>query len=149
VSGRVTAIGDSVMLGAKSQLAAKGIAVYAQVSFQFRSAGALIASLRSKGALGSTVLIHLGTNGPWSTATCDSVMAQLSGVRVVFMNVKVPRSWETASNGAIASCPSRHGAPVLDWRGYSSSHPDWFYADGIHLRPAGAAGYASLVASGT
>lgn len=137
------------MLGAKSQLSAKGIAVYAQVSFQFRSAGALISSLRSKGALGSTVLIHLGTNGPWSTATCDSVMAQLKGVRVVFMNVKVPKSWEAASNAAIAACAGRHGAPVLDWRGYSSSHPDWFYADGIHLRPAGAVGYASLVASGT
>ena len=69
MAGRVTAVGDSVMLGAKSQLAAKGVAVYAQVSFQFRSAGSLSLALRSKGALGSTVLIHLGTNGPWSTAT--------------------------------------------------------------------------------
>lgn len=137
------------MLGAKSQLAAKGVAVYAQVSYQFRSAGSLVSSLRAQGALGSTVLIHLGTNGPWNTATCDSVMAKLAGVRVVFMNVKVPKPWEGASNAAISSCARRHGAPVLDWRGYSSPHPDWFYADGIHLRPAGAAGYASLVASGT
>ena len=77
-------------------------------------------------------------------------MAQLSGVRVVFMNVKVPKSWEASSNAAVGSCASRHGAPVLDWRGYSSPHADWFYADGIHLRAREARlGYASLVASGT
>ncbi len=147
VSGRVTAIGDSVMLGAKGALTARGIRVYAQVSFQFRAAAVLIQSLRANGALGSIVVIHLGTNGPFSGASCDTTMHELVGVRVFFMDVKLPKSWEAASNASIASCAGRYGAPVIDWRGYSIGHPDWFYSDGIHLRPAGAAAYASLVVS--
>ena len=93
------------------------------------------------------MLIHLGTNGPWGASSCDAVMAQLKGVRVVFMNVKLPKPWEAASNAAISACAGRYGDGIIDWRGYSTPHPDWFYADGIHLRPAGAAGYAALVAS--
>ena len=27
---------------------------------------------------------------------------------------------------------------IADWATYSANHPEWFYADGIHFRPAGA-----------
>jgi hypothetical protein len=39
-------------------------------------------------------------------------------------------------------------ATLLDWRGASAGHPEYFWEDGIHLRPAGAAAYAALIASG-
>ena len=34
---------------------------------------------------------------------------------------------------------------VVDWHDISASHPNWFYPDGIHLTPDGAAGYTQLV----
>jgi hypothetical protein len=35
---------------------------------------------------------------------------------------------------------------VLDWLSFSAGHDDWFYGDGTHLRPSGAAAYARLIA---
>ena len=35
-------------------------------------------------------------------------------------------------------------AVLLDWHGYGGAHPEFFYDDGIHLRPEGAAAYAQL-----
>ena len=37
-------------------------------------------------------------------------------------------------------------AVLLDWHGYAGGHPEFFYDDGIHLRPDGAAAYARFVA---
>jgi hypothetical protein len=38
-------------------------------------------------------------------------------------------------------------ARLLDWRGTGAGHPEYFWNDGIHLRPAGAQAYTSLIAS--
>jgi lysophospholipase L1-like esterase len=35
---------------------------------------------------------------------------------------------------------------LLDWHGYGGAHPEFFYDDGIHLRPEGADAYARFVA---
>ena len=115
VSGRAcTAIGDSV--DARRQAAAhwrRGSLSHAQVSCPVpvgRRAHAPASAGRARSA--TTVLIHLGTNGPWSTATCDSVMAQLSGVRVVFMDVKVPPVvLKRPRMRRIASCREPRDAP--------------------------------------
>lgn len=37
---------------------------------------------------------------------------------------------------------------MLDWVAYSAGHPGWFAADGIHLGPGGAAGFARLLRRG-
>ncbi|MEA2647023.1 MAG: hypothetical protein QOE92_2106, partial [Chloroflexota bacterium] len=34
----------------------------------------------------------------------------------------------------------------VDWYGYSEGHAEWFWSDGTHLRPEGAAAYAALIA---
>jgi hypothetical protein len=34
----------------------------------------------------------------------------------------------------------------MDWLRLSQSHPEYFYDDGIHLRPAGQVAYAQLIA---
>jgi peptidoglycan hydrolase-like protein with peptidoglycan-binding domain len=36
---------------------------------------------------------------------------------------------------------------IADWATYSASRSDWFYGDGIHFRPSGAAAVASYIAS--
>jgi lysophospholipase L1-like esterase len=37
-------------------------------------------------------------------------------------------------------------ATLVDWHALSTSHPEWFWKDGIHLRPEGAEVYANLIA---
>jgi hypothetical protein len=68
--------------------------------------------------------------------------------RVVFINDKVPRPWEAPNNAVIDEGVQRYPNTVLvDWRGASLGRPDFFWDDGIHLRPEGAAQYAEMIAS--
>ena len=36
---------------------------------------------------------------------------------------------------------------IADWATYSASRPDWFYSDGIHMRPSGALAAATYIAN--
>jgi lysophospholipase L1-like esterase len=36
---------------------------------------------------------------------------------------------------------------LVDWHSAGGDHPEWFYDDGLHLRPDGATAYAQLVAA--
>jgi peptidoglycan/LPS O-acetylase OafA/YrhL len=147
----VTAIGDSVMLGAKGALEAKipGIHVDAAVSRQFGNGIDVIRALKAAGQLAPVVVIHLGTNG----VITDGHMAALQQLladrqRVIFLNLKVPRSWEAGDNAVIQNWVPKFGNAVLiNWNGEGSVHPEFFYGDHIHLNTAGQARYADLVAA--
>ena len=147
---RVTAVGDSVMLGAKAALVARipGTSVDAKVGRDFAEATGILRSLAAQGILGDEVVIHLGSNGPLTDQEFDDLMAALPGVkRVVFLNVKVPRSWERVVNQRLASGVARYpNAVLIDWRDAVDGKGAFFYKDGIHLKPAGAAFYADLIA---
>lgn len=145
------AIGDSVMLGAagplQGRLGPAGV-IDAKVSRQFVAGVATARQLRDEGRLGQVVIVHLGTNGPPRTRDVDALMAALAGVpRVLFVTVRMPRSWEAETNDTIRAVPSRYPqAAIVDWYTYSDGHRDWFLSDGIHLKPIGAQAYADLVA---
>lgn len=145
------AIGDSVMLGAVPQLtqAVRGVSIDAAVARQVSVGISILRGWRSAGLLGDVMIVHLGNNGTFTAAQFDEMMGVLSGVRlVVFVNVKVPRSWEGPNNAVIAGGVARYGNAVLvDWHGASAGRSDLFSRDGIHLRPEGARLYASLIAS--
>ena len=149
-SGPVTAVGDSVMNGAQTALQ-QSIGAISVDAAQARQADDLIALLQAKqatGQLGQIVVVHIGNNGPITSEQFDQMMQALAGVpKVVVVNVKVPRFWEGPNNGVLAEGIKRYANTVLvDWYGASSSRPELFWDDGIHLRPEGATVYAELVA---
>jgi peptidoglycan/LPS O-acetylase OafA/YrhL/lysophospholipase L1-like esterase len=147
----VTAIGDSVMLGAKGALEAKipGIQVNAAVSRQFGTAIDIIEQLKAAGQLSPVVVIHLGTNG----VITDGHMQRLKDLladrqRVIFLNTFVPRSWQNGDNDVIQRWVPQFGNAVLvNWNGEGSLHPEYFYSDHIHVNPAGQQRYADLIAA--
>jgi lysophospholipase L1-like esterase len=66
---------------------------------------------------------------------------------VVIINAHVDRPWEQQVNDTLAAGVRRYrNAVLLDWHGFAAQHPEFFYDDGIHLRPDGAAAYAQYVA---
>lgn len=141
------AIGDSVMLGARSQLRRKGFIVNATVSRQAYSAPAMV---RKRGAqLPRNLVVHLGTNGTFPLDTCRRIVANAGAQRRVFLvTVSVPRSWERSNNASIRKCarsfpPER--VTVVDWNALAKRHRAWFYSDRVHLKPAGALGFARLI----
>ncbi len=104
-------------------------------------------TMQQQGWLGPKVVVQLGENGPIRPGEFDQMMAALKGVpEVLFLTVKVPRSWEDDVNRElVAQVPRYPNAHLADWRAFSMPHPDWFYSDQIHLRPAGRAAYADFV----
>jgi hypothetical protein len=146
---QVTAVGDSVMLGAANQLAAAvgGIDVDAMVSRSMDAAIAVLQSRYETGTLANVVLLHIGNNGPIRDDQMDRIAALVGDDRrVLFLSLRVPRDWEAGNNDVIARGVERHrNFRLLDWRALSEDRPDVIWKDGIHLRPEGATYYAALV----
>jgi peptidoglycan/LPS O-acetylase OafA/YrhL len=149
---RVTAIGDSVMLGAAGALHARlGAASFidAAKKRQFSDAVTVIRTLRARGRLGKTVILHLGNNGPPRSGEIEALVRELRDVpRIVFVSVRVDKDWQDTVNAALRSgTRGSSAASVADWYAYSNGHRDWFWSDGTHLREQGAEEYARFVAS--
>jgi lysophospholipase L1-like esterase len=137
------------MLGAAAELkrAVPGIEVDAAVGRQV-SAGTDVLRARLAAGPYDTVIVQLGNNGPVSAKQFDALMKTLASVRrVIVVNVTVPRAWQNTNNTIMAQgIKSYPNAVLLDWNVASASHGDYFWKDGVHLRPSGAQIYASLIA---
>jgi hypothetical protein len=150
-SGRL-AIGDSVMLSAKEELAARGSRVNATVSRQFRDAVPLLEQLKAAGRLRHKVIIHLGNNGILIEAADCNRISEIAGPnRIVYLvNLKIPRWYRSFQNQQLAACAERRANTVLvNWFFFSRNHSSWFAADGFHLTPTGQARYAAFIATKT
>jgi peptidoglycan/LPS O-acetylase OafA/YrhL len=144
----VTAIGDSVMLGAAPTLRAlgPGVQVDAAVGRQVQVGLEMLAWYRDAGLLGQTVVVHLGNNGTFTERQFDRMVELLEGHRVIVLTVKVPRPWEGPNNEVIFNGVARHpSVELIDWKSLGDAHPELFYDDGMHLRPEGARFYADTV----
>lgn len=151
IAGHVTAVGDSVMLATVVDLQKElgDVEVSAKLGRAVSAGIALLRERRDAHQLGQIVVVHLGNNGPFSAKQFDELMQVLSGVRrVVIVNNKVPRTWEEKNNSVLADGVKRYpNAVLVDWYGVSAGRPDFFWSDGMHLRPEGARVYATLVAA--
>ncbi len=146
---RVTAIGDSVMIGASDELTKQisNLDLEASIGLQFWSATDILKARKASGQLGEIVIVHVGDNGLFTPAMFDDMMNVLSGTqRVVFVTLKVPRPWETQNNRILADGVKRYpNATLVDWHTASADRPGYFWNDGMHLRPEGAKVYAELI----
>jgi len=153
VAGKVTAVGDSVMVDYQQPLeeAIPGIIVDAAVSRQWSTGEQILSGLKSDDQLGATVIVALSTNGPISAADFDAMMSILSGAsRVVFINTHVDQPWQDPNNQVLAAGVAAHpNAVLVDWNALASQHPEWFGSDGTHLaiNGTGAQQLAQLIAS--
>lgn len=148
---QVLAIGDSVMLGASNYLrkSVDAALVDAKLGRQVSTAIRLLQAYKDANRLPATVIVHLGNNGTFTENQFTEMMRVLADVpRVVFINTKVPRKWQDPNNGALVRGAQLYpNVQVVDWNSASASHPEWFWRDGIHLRPEGAQIYADLIAA--
>jgi peptidoglycan/LPS O-acetylase OafA/YrhL len=150
-NARVTAIGESVMLGAQTSLRrflGDRLQMDANVSRHFTEGLDVVRRLHDAGQLGDVVVVHLGTNGSIPEGQLDDMLRLLAGVkRVVLVNTRVERPWEQRDNDTIAAALARYpNAVLLDWYSAASQHPEYLAQDGVHLSEAGQ-GYYSLVLS--
>jgi hypothetical protein len=152
-AGQVTAIGDSVMLGAVDALQKdipKLTTIDARGSRQMPEATRVLRQLRSDGELGKVVIVHIGDNGVVTDGEFDQMMQVLSGAKqVLVVNTTVPDGYRWAPNNEVlADGVARHQdkAVLVDWHAESAGHPEYFW-DGLHLTPQGARAYAGLISA--
>jgi peptidoglycan/LPS O-acetylase OafA/YrhL len=149
----VTAVGDSVMLGAGADLASTLTPVIGQtyvnaaVSRGDQVCVQTLQQIKDQGALAGLVLVHCGNNGTLNPNFVDQVM-QIAGPHrhVVFYTLKVPRGWEGPNNAEINTAAKKYpNARVLDWNFFGTHNPaSMFYSDQYHLTPPGRALYARV-----
>lgn len=143
VPGRVTAIGDSVMIDYAPDLQhdVPRVVVDATVGEQWDTGVAIAQQLRAEGQLGTEAIIGLGTNGPISMTQFDAMLQALRGLRrIVFVTVHVDQPWQQEVNAVLAAgVRTAPNARLADWYRLSAPHPQWFYGDGTHL-PIGGVG---------
>ena len=148
-AGPVSAIGDSVMLGSvgpfRKQLDVS--VMDAEVGMQVPYAIDVLRSRAAAGQLGDTVIVHLGNNGVFTRGQFEEMMRVLEDVdRVIFVNVRVARAWETPNNRVIGAGAARHpNAELVDWYSASAGRPELFVSDGVHLQPPGQRLYAAMI----
>ena len=149
IPAAISAMGDSVMLGARKSLqsAMPGIAIDAAVA---RYPGAFLGPLKrfeKADKLAPVVVLHPGTNG----VLPESMMREMLDIlkaheRVVLINDSMPRTWRNPNNDVIAKvAPDYPNVVVVDWRQASQGHPEYFVSDGVHLTTKGAKVYAQLI----
>ena len=94
----------------------------------------------------AAVIVHFGTNGPFSARQFERLVALTEGVpRVVVINVFVPRRWEAESNATVArGVPGVPTMRLADW--YSAApEPGVLSTDHVHPTSYGARVYSRLV----
>ncbi|MDN4526123.1 acyltransferase family protein [Fictibacillus fluitans] len=146
---RITVIGDSVMVNVAPYLKKKfpDATVDAKIGRQLTDAPKVIDQMKSKGSLGDTIVIGLGTNGPFSKQQLISVLNEAGKDKnIVLINSKVPRPWEKEVNQTIQEVAAHHPhTKLVNWNQASNGQSSYFYEDGVHLKPKGALAYARLV----
>ncbi len=152
----ITAIGDSVMVGAAPSLQSKlgpGGYIDARLGRQFDEQLRVIRQLGAQGRLGDVLVLHFGNNGPVGAKHVDALMAEVASVpraqpHVVLVTVRVDKPWQNSVNRTYLEAAQRHPTiKIADWFSHSAGHPEWFASDGTHLKRRGAEKYAELLTS--
>ena len=151
----IACIGDSVLLGASSQLRdmLPGCRVDAEVS-RYVSGGADVAeSWQSQGFIGEIVVVALGTNGPIAAGERYEVQARRllnalgPNCHIFWVNTHAPHlKWQNSNNEYLQQLSQSHAnVTIVDWHSAVSQHPEWLVKDGVHPNDEGARAFAQLV----
>ncbi len=142
------AIGDSVMLGAATELAEDGLTVDAVESRAFVNGLDLVRTLAEQDRLPETMVVHLGSNGPITEPLIAELVGLVDGVEtVILVTSAIDRDDNEANNALIVEyAATQENVHVLDWAELAAGCPgDCFEADGFHLTPDGRSYYAAAI----
>ncbi len=147
--GRITMVGDSVMLGAAPNLVSTfgdSAIIDAKVARQAADLAPVITQLGANGQLGATVVVQVGINGTVTEDDLNAIAAAAPGRRLLIINSRVPRPWEQGNNETVARVvPELDHADVIDWYSLSNGKRDWYLGDGVHLTEPGREAYAEAI----
>ena len=126
----------------------KNAVIDAKVSRQVVQALDTAKKLQKKGRLGDTVIIALGTNGNFNSATGQKLIDYLGPDRTIYWIDAYGRDLPVQKdvNQTIRRvAAANQNDQVIAWSKEGGKHPDWFYQDGIHLNITGQKKFARFI----
>lgn len=147
---KIYAIGDSVMLGASDALlkTVPCLNIDAKVGRGLNDAMSVIDQANNANITPEIYIIHIGNNELLSQDKLKRLNSFLDqNTKIIFLNLKLPRNYESANNNEIVSFVEMHPDKVflIDWKSYSNDMPNIFWKDGIHLNRIGTTEYSALI----
>ena len=148
---RIIALGDSVMVGAGANLAARlgpGFSMNAKVGRQANDFVGIVQQLQREGHHPNALIIQMGNNGPLYGEDMEAIQKATADVgQLFFINDHAPVSWIEESNHALAEAAADWPhTTLIDWKTVAEKNEGLLW-DGIHLKPAAAGLYARLVSA--
>jgi hypothetical protein len=137
------AIGDSVMMGAIEPLRRAGFEIDVRGCRQMSEGLGVLSRRKSAGTLPNAVVVALGNNWTVSMQEIRRAMRIVGPRRLLGM--VTPRGAMASARTSIRAAGRRWPGrvKVLDWAAHSAGKA-WTW-DGLHLTPAGARGFATLL----
>ena len=147
---RIVMLGDSVMIGAEEQLAAKlgpGFSMDAKVGRQAEEFLQIVRKIKRGGHHPAAMVIQWGNNGPLYGEDMEALRRATTNVgRLFLISDHAPVSWQDESNEAIAEASEDwKDTTEIPWAEAAAEGGESLFYDGIHLTPKGAGVYARLV----
>ena len=142
----IVGVGDSVLLGVSDQLRKQFPNGYfdGKVSRTIVGGKEVLQDLKNKGKLSNVLVLALANNGDYIEKRNKDFMEFIGDREVFWVNAvgaddpKFNQKFkEFASN-----YPNIH---IVDWETASKGHPEYFYADGIHIKGDGVKAYVNTV----
>jgi len=148
-STTVLAIGDSIMVAASGHLSdlVDGIVIDAEVGRPFSDGIDALERQLADSDPPDVLIVALGTNAGTSTGQVNELMELTDGIDdVIFVNVRVPRDWESSTNGVLTDAAARYdNVRIVDWHGASDASDHIFRSDGYHPNETGSELWANLI----
>jgi peptidoglycan/LPS O-acetylase OafA/YrhL len=146
---RITAVGDSVLLGARRAIEERfpRVVVDAAISRQPAEIAERVRERIKLERIGDVLILQTGTNGPPDPTGLDDFLASLHKLDlVVVTTVRSEVPWMDQSNAIIErAAAGKDNVVVADWARESVGHRQYLYGDGTHLTPSGQRAYARLL----
>ena len=143
----MAAIGDSVMLGAQTNMMNKFKNLYfnAEISRTCYVVNDILKQLIRKDALGEVIVLNFGANGDCSEGTKDTIMKTIGKDRKVFW-LTVTNDKKVHFNAKIKAYAEKYdNLYIIDWEAISKGHTEYFYSDGLHLPGPGRKAYTEAI----
>lgn len=137
----MTAIGDSVLLGAKDKINKKlqGVEIDAVVGRQGKDGLNRLKELKAQNKLADKVLIHLGTNGFLNETNLREMLDMLKDKnQVILVNIYAPRKWESDNNLLLTHVAKDYAnVQIIDWYSIVKAHANYLGGDHVHPNVSG------------
>ena len=146
---RITAIGDSVMLGSLPALEQRfpGIYVDAQVSRALIKGTEIVRELKDAGRLDPFVILGFGTNDQLEPEKLEEMMQLIGPERMVVMIMPYgDRQWIPQSQAVIAEAQNTYSNLfIADWCQRARANKTLLHTDLIHPSPEGVRQYTNSI----